>query len=173
MILITRHRATDRRHWATHDVAQVNIALRPMGLRLCGRCRVIKPREMWSRTSSCCSPCHSQRTRLWERSDPARTKVGQATRSARRRALERQQSVIGAPVTWRLLEQKHRYWAGRCWLCGRRVPDSELNWDHVIALARGGLNIVANLRPTHALCNTRKGQRDIPLRHIGATHKGS
>ena len=45
-----------------------------------------------------------------------------------------------------------------CHLCGGQI-DEDLEWDHVIPLARGGAHAAENLRPSHALCNRRKGAR--------------
>lgn len=48
------------------------------------------------------------------------------------------------------------YYGGRCWMCGGEA----LAMDHVIALARGGSNWPANLRPACVACNSRKRDRD-------------
>ncbi len=60
-------------------------------------------------------------------------------------------------------------WGSDCYLCGRaidllaprRAPatgwQDSLWRDHVISLARGGSDTLDNVRPTHALCNLRKG----------------
>ena len=46
-----------------------------------------------------------------------------------------------------------------CWICGDTIADGDLHVDHVIPLAKGGLNVLANLRPTHAACNKSKSDR--------------
>ena len=46
----------------------------------------------------------------------------------------------------------------KCWICGRPLGD-DTHLDHVKPLARGGWDTLANLRPTHAECNMRKGAK--------------
>lgn len=47
-----------------------------------------------------------------------------------------------------------------CHLCGGSIADlSDLHFDHVIPLARGGAHHADNIKPAHALCNMRKGAR--------------
>lgn len=53
------------------------------------------------------------------------------------------------------LKSKWFYWGGVCYLCKKAIDD-DLAWDHVKPLSRGGLHTLANLRPTHASCNSKK-----------------
>lgn len=46
-----------------------------------------------------------------------------------------------------------------CYLCGRRLEDSEITLDHVVALANGGDHTEDNLRVACRPCNSRKGTR--------------
>lgn len=49
-----------------------------------------------------------------------------------------------------------------CHICGGEIPTlDDLHFDHVIPLARGGLHVPENIRPSHAVCNLRKGVRFI------------
>ena len=43
-----------------------------------------------------------------------------------------------------------------CWLCGTPGADSI---DHVVPRAAGGGDDLANLRPAHRRCNSRRGVR--------------
>jgi 5-methylcytosine-specific restriction endonuclease McrA len=158
---VRRHEVVDRTHWSTRHVQAVNRTVRTLGIRLCGRCRVFKTLSQFGNDASC-SQCHGQRTRQWEHGSPERAAVGKAIRSNRRRTLERQLSVAGAPVTWQLLALKWEYWGGKCHLCHLYILPGHLHWDHVIPLSKPGgqgLNIVANLRPAHDVCNLRKGSK--------------
>lgn len=74
--------------------------------------------------------------------------------SARRNALKR--SGVALPVSVEQLTQKLAYWGYRCWLCGDEDPDS---WDHVKPLSKGGGHMLANLRPAHLSCNSKKNAR--------------
>lgn len=46
-----------------------------------------------------------------------------------------------------------------CHICGLPILPSQLEFDHVIPLARGGAHSALNIKPSHALCNRRKGAR--------------
>lgn len=59
--------------------------------------------------------------------------------------------------------------AGRCYLCGGALDPANWQIEHVIPVARGGPDILANVMPAHADCNQRKGAKvttlpDGPLR---------
>lgn len=45
-----------------------------------------------------------------------------------------------------------------CHLCGKPGADSA---DHVIPYAEGGGDDVANLRPAHKACNSKRGTRSV------------
>jgi len=47
----------------------------------------------------------------------------------------------------------------RCQYCGRRLPMSELNYDHVIPRSRGGRTVWENIVTCCYSCNDRKGGR--------------
>lgn len=47
-------------------------------------------------------------------------------------------------------------YGNRCWLCAGEASQI----DHVVAVARGGTNWPANLRPICPPCNRSKGSRD-------------
>lgn len=56
------------------------------------------------------------------------------------------------------LARAHRraLYGGLCWVCAQ--PGTQM--DHVIAIARGGTNWPANLRPICPRCNQSKGAKD-------------
>lgn len=58
-------------------------------------------------------------------------------------------------VKHEMLKDKWLYWGGVCYLCKKAIGD-DLAWDHVKPLSQGGLHVLANLRPTHASCNSKK-----------------
>jgi 5-methylcytosine-specific restriction endonuclease McrA len=50
-----------------------------------------------------------------------------------------------------------------CHLCGGEIASpSDLDFDHVIPRALGGQHVYENIRPTHAVCNRRKGAKLLP-----------
>lgn len=46
-----------------------------------------------------------------------------------------------------------------CYLCDRSIAAGDLEFDHVIPVARGGAHVASNIRPTHGGCNRAKGAR--------------
>ena len=55
---------------------------------------------------------------------------------------------------------RRRLWnrfARRCNLCGRALRLRDVTIDHIVPVAVGGTNHVANLQPAHLSCNMRKG----------------
>lgn len=70
----------------------------------------------------------------------------------RRRALEQAATVLDFPVSG--LEGRLALYHHRCWICKSKPWE---HWDHVKPLAKGGLHILANLRPACRECNQRKG----------------
>jgi len=50
----------------------------------------------------------------------------------------------------------------RCWLCGCRLDKSDWHEDHVVPIALGGSNLLANCRPSCPPCNRSKGARLVP-----------
>lgn len=58
---------------------------------------------------------------------------------------------------------------GKCYLCGRPLDRSDWTVEHVIPVTRGGPDVIGNVMPAHARCNSRKGAKitalpDGPLR---------
>lgn len=48
-----------------------------------------------------------------------------------------------------------------CWLCGLSGSDTV---DHVVPWSKGGTNEVANLRPAHRSCNSKRNNK-APTKH--------
>lgn len=48
---------------------------------------------------------------------------------------------------------------GLCYLCGNKVPFTRFHIEHVVPLARGGKDDLANLNIAHPSCNLRKGAK--------------
>jgi 5-methylcytosine-specific restriction endonuclease McrA len=73
-------------------------------------------------------------------------------REAWRRRHAKKMSVAVVPFTPSQLKAKVAYWGDRCWICGGGYEAI----DHVKPLNKGGLHVLANLRPVCTPCNTRK-----------------
>ncbi|UQN06332.1 HNH endonuclease [Deinococcus sp. QL22] len=48
-----------------------------------------------------------------------------------------------------------------CYLCGKTIQGYELSFDHIIPFDKGGAHIPENVRPVHALCNSKKNTKLI------------
>lgn len=54
---------------------------------------------------------------------------------------------------WELLKEQYGY---RCPACGKREPEIKLTIDHVIPIAKGGVNTISNIQPLCGNCNSKK-----------------
>lgn len=89
--------------------------------------------------------------RRWNKNNPLKGRE----RLQRRKAwiLE---NTVGEVSYDRILERDGLF----CYLCQQKIEDlSQLEFDHVIPLSRGGEHSEANIRPTHEICNQRKNDR--------------
>lgn len=86
---------------------------------------------------------------VWTKSRPDLVRAA----SSNRRALMRSATVF--PIPMESFMAKWKYWAGKCWMCGKNAS----TWDHVKPLSKGGLHVIANLRPACRPCNSGKKDR--------------
>lgn len=84
----------------------------------------------------------------WARENPEKVRNG----CRRRRA---KQAGAGGYFTAPQLEERIKFFGNRCAYCGGPYE----HVDHAIPLAKGGTNWPANLRPSCAKCNTKKGAK--------------
>lgn len=69
----------------------------------------------------------------------------------------RRRRVDGKPVNFAAILAEHGM---TCHICGDEIPSmTDLHFDHVIPLVKGGSHSAKNIRPAHAVCNLRKGSR--------------
>lgn len=87
--------------------------------------------------------------RQWRKAHP------EQVREVNRRRYIRLRNGSIIPFTHEQLEAKMAYWGHQCWLCGR--PQQAV--DHVKPIAKGGLHILANLRPICNKCNRQKSAK--------------
>lgn len=88
------------------------------------------------------------------------------TRAAYERAKRRRLRKLSAPGShtrsqWIKLCQ---FYDHRCLCCGRQEPEIKLTADHVVPLARGGSDNIANIQPLCSVCNSRKHARTVDYR---------
>lgn len=89
--------------------------------------------------------------RAWEKANPEKVSLRDRRNKARRRV------TIGTPdpLNYERILAEHGM---VCHICDGEISAmAELHFDHVIPLARGGAHSYDNVRPSHKLCNLRKG----------------
>lgn len=89
-------------------------------------------------------------SRAWYAANPEKN----AEKHRRRRA--RELNAFTIVFTQEQLDARMSMFGHLCWMCGGPFE----HVDHVIALARGGPHVLANLRPACSPCNTAKGSKD-------------
>lgn len=82
-----------------------------------------------------------------------------AQRARRRRRAEALAVPVGR-VDFERIKVRDRM---RCHLCKRRVTEKDLNFDHVIPLAKGGAHTEDNIAVSHRRCNQAKGAKVTSL----------
>lgn len=91
------------------------------------------------------------RTAAWRRANPIKVREYELRRRARKRATQTE------PVDYVAILAEYGMF---CHICSLVIVDeTDLHFDHVVALAAGGTHTRDNIKPAHALCNTRKGHR--------------
>lgn len=121
----------------------------------CKACFAAHQREAEARNPRQRSPEHrakgAERLRQWRKDNPERARMVAREAAGRRRA------PAGVKVDYdRILERDGMV----CHICGDDIADrSDLHFDHVIPLSKGGPHVESNIRPSHAGCNMRKRAR--------------
>lgn len=107
---------------------------------------------------------YKRRINAWNRANPERVRIynmrtrhrnPEPYREVWRRRQARKRSLSIVRFTPTQLKAKCAYWGNRCWICGG--PQQAI--DHVKPLTKGGLHVLANLRPICWVCNSRKGDK--------------
>jgi 5-methylcytosine-specific restriction endonuclease McrA len=96
--------------------------------------------------------------RNWSRANPEKRRANEA----RRRALKRATSV--GPVDYVAIVYKFGL---NCHLCRQPIAWSDLEFDHVIPLSKGGSHTQSNIKPAHRTCNRRKYNKTPGLSDLG------
>jgi 5-methylcytosine-specific restriction endonuclease McrA len=60
------------------------------------------------------------------------------------------------PVSWRRIRERDGM---VCHLCSGPVRKTEISYDHVIPLSKGGTHTEDNIKVAHWICNVRRGNR--------------
>lgn len=81
-------------------------------------------------------------------------------RRASQKRMARRYGAVTEPVDFERIKKRDRM---ICHICRKRVKLNELQFDHVIPLAKGGEHTERNLAVSHALCNQKKNAAIITL----------
>jgi len=82
-------------------------------------------------------------------------KPGKSARNSLRRERARNRGTYSAAEVRSLIAMQHHL----CKLCNRHLGITGYHVDHVVSLARGGMNVRSNLQILCPACNLRKGAR--------------
>lgn len=158
---------------------------RRKGEKACKRCRDAKAAALRKYREE--NPDFAERCRQWHREYMKRPEIRkrECARKAEeertpgtpryyrqrarrlRRSAERRGSDVSHGVTRRGLAGKLAFWGRRCWICRVELDDTALTWDHVKPIGKGGIDILANLRPCCRSCNARKRDK-WPLSEVNS-----
>lgn len=98
----------------------------------------------------------------WRESNPDKVKKFAANRRARKR-----DAVSDDWTESQVLE----VYGTKCYICNEEIDISASRWtgredwekglhfDHVVPLSKGGFDTIDNIRPSHGICNVRKGNK--------------
>ena len=100
---------------------------------------------------------HYERVKSYRQRNPVQYAIYAANRLAHKKD-------IGGSVTPAQWEELKAYYDYTCLCCGRREPDIALTMDHVIPIAKGGINTIENIQPLCGPCNSSKGTKIIDYR---------
>jgi 5-methylcytosine-specific restriction endonuclease McrA len=82
-------------------------------------------------------------------------KPGKSARNSLRRERTKGRGTYSAAEVRGLIVMQHHL----CKLCNRHLGITGYHVDHVVSLARGGMNVRSNLQILCPACNLRKGSR--------------
>jgi len=105
----------------------------------------------------------AEKTRIWRKNNPER----KAENVRQRKMLKK-----SVPTEKYLVSQIIELYGSNCYICNKKIDlnatrsTGKLGWqnglhlDHVIPISRGGIDSIENIRPSHAICNLKKGSRE-------------
>lgn len=96
------------------------------------------------------------RVNKWRKANPEKFKELAVTTKNRRRALKQGCGGEHTAADRRDILNAQK---GRCAYCRKRMRKHEIEWDHIVALARGGSNDRRNIQALCSTCNRRKGAK--------------
>jgi 5-methylcytosine-specific restriction endonuclease McrA len=104
---------------------------------------------------------NAERLREYDRRYNRERSEIKAAHSHNRRTRKKQAEGTFTAEEWEALKQQYHY---SCLCCGKQEPEIRLEPDHVVPLAKGGSNWIANIQPLCKRCNDRKKTNTIDYR---------
>ena len=75
----------------------------------------------------------------------------------------RQSGVSFNPVDFEAIKMRDRM---HCCICGKKVANKDLSFDHTVPLSLGGSHSQENLRVSHRCCNQRRNVAWLPVQMV-------
>ena len=72
-------------------------------------------------------------------------------------------ALKNGPIDYKAIKVRDRM---RCCVCGKKVKENDLSFDHSIPISLGGPHTQENLRVCHRRCNSRRGPGRLPVQMV-------
>lgn len=95
----------------------------------------------------------SKKSEIWRKENPDAVKVHGQNRRARKKG-------NGGKLSKGLFDKLFKLQKGKCACCKTNLTKVKVHMDHVIPIAKGGLNIDSNIQLLCQLCNQKKHAKD-------------
>ena len=92
--------------------------------------------------------------RAWKAANPERRRLHQ--RESNRRRDARITVTRQGSVSYRRILERDGPWCGICGVMIIAASLSEIHFDHIVPLSKGGIHAESNIQVAHAACNLRK-----------------
>jgi len=96
-------------------------------------------------------------SRAWAQANPEKIKA-----KGRRRRAHLRGATIGE-IDYEAIRKRDRM---RCCVCGLKVSEADMSYDHTIPLSFGGPHTQNNLRVCHLRCNSQRGAGRLPAQMV-------
>lgn len=148
-------------------------------MRTCNKCLVGKPISDFGKHKRgkdglrySCKDCNRNQAKEWAQKNPDKTRGYKTTwrlKNPDKMYLARKENRFKNGFEKYLESDVLKKYGTKCHICGleidlnaNRLPgkigwQNSLHIDHVIPIMRGGADVLENVRPSHGLCNLKKG----------------
>lgn len=105
-----------------------------------------------------CKECQNQKNHRWYEAHKERVVAWRARYYLDYRYQARKMGSAADKVNYSAIWERDK---GICYLCGQPIDRSDVHFDHVIPLSKGGPHTSDNIRAAHSSCNLRKADKII------------